>query len=70
MSATATTAWRQTDGTPIACREKLKVLEENAAELNQVMQDAFDDAVLMGVDETVMRSVLTAMVAKLKTPRR
>ncbi len=62
--------WLQSDGTPIACREKLRVLAENQAELSQVMQDAFDDAVLMGVDEAVMRDTLVRMVAGLKTPRR
>jgi hypothetical protein len=34
------------------------------------MQDAFEDAVLMGVDEAVMRYVLAAMVTQLKSPRR
>ena len=62
--------WLQSDGTPIAFREKLRVLAENQAELSQVMQDAFDDAVLMGVDEAVMRDTLVRMVAGLKTPRR
>jgi uncharacterized protein (UPF0335 family) len=51
-----TMAWPQPDGSPVSCRDKVKVLEENAAELNQVMQDAFEDAVLMGVDEAAMRS--------------
>jgi hypothetical protein len=61
--------WLQTDGTPIACREKLRVLAENQAELTQVMQDAFDDAVLMGVDEAVMRETLVRLVAGLRSPR-
>jgi hypothetical protein len=34
-----------------------------------MMQDAFEDAVLMGVDENTMRSVLADMVAGLKSPR-
>jgi uncharacterized protein (UPF0335 family) len=59
----------QPDGTPVSCVEKLRVLEENRAELMQVMQDAFDDAVLMGVDEAMMRGVLAAAVAGLKSPR-
>jgi hypothetical protein len=62
--------WRQKDGTPISCREKLRVLGENQAELAQVMQDAFEDAVLMGVDEAAMREALADMVAGLKMPRR
>ena len=40
--------WRQADGEPIVCEEKLKVLNENLAEIRQVCQDALEDAVLMG----------------------
>ncbi len=61
--------WLQPDGTPVSCAEKLRVLEENRAELAQMMQDAFEDAVLMGVDEAAMRSVLAAMVTGLTSPR-
>jgi hypothetical protein len=68
MSAPA--IWPQPDGTPLACREKLKVLAENHAELAQVMQDAFEDAVLMGVDEQAMRRILAGMIDALETPKR
>lgn len=64
------TAWLHPNGTPVACREKLKVLAENQAELAQVMQDAFEDAVLMGVDEAAMRALLADMVAGLRSPNR
>jgi uncharacterized protein (UPF0335 family) len=62
--------WPQPDGAPVACREKLKTLAENHAELAQVMQDAFEDAVLMGVDEQAMREILMAMVRGLRSPKR
>jgi hypothetical protein len=62
--------WVQSDGAPVSCREKLKTLAENHDELAQVMQDAFEDAVLMGVDETAMRRILTDMVADLVSPTR
>jgi uncharacterized protein (UPF0335 family) len=60
--------WPQPDGAPVSCREKLRVLEENHAELSQIMQDAFEDAVLMGVDPAAMRRILTDLVAKLDSP--
>jgi hypothetical protein len=63
-------AWPQPDGSPVSCREKLKVLAENHAELAQAMQDVFEDAVLMGVDEAAMREILRAMVAGLASPKR
>ena len=61
--------WPQPDGTPVSCREKLKTLAENHAELAQVMQDAFEDAVLMGVDEAAMRAILVDMVQALHSPK-
>ena len=45
------------------------MLEENHAELGQVLRDAFEDAVLMGVDETAMRRILIAMVEALQSPK-
>ena len=54
----------------MACREKLRMLAENHAELAQALQDAFEDAVLMGVDEQAMRRILTAMVEGLDLPKR
>jgi len=61
--------WLQADGTPVSCVEKLRVLNENKAELAQMMQDAFEDAVLMGVDEAAMRRVLADMAAAVTSPR-
>lgn len=63
------TIWPQSDGTPVSCTEKLLVLRENWEELRDVMRDAFEDAVLMGVDEAVMRHLLGDMVAGLASPR-
>ncbi len=61
--------WPQADGAPVYCREKLRTLADNHAELAQVMQDAFEDAVLMGVDEAAMRRILTEMVQTLRSPK-
>ena len=63
-------AWTQAGGEPVSCREKLRTLAENHAELAQVMQDAFEDAILMGVAEPAMRAILADMVAGLRSPRR
>jgi uncharacterized protein (UPF0335 family) len=64
----ASIVWPQRDGQPVSCREKLNVLEENRAELAQAMQDAYEDAVLMGVDPQAMRRLLAEMVAALREP--
>jgi hypothetical protein len=62
--------WPGADGQPVACREKLKMLAENHAEAAQVLRDAFEDAVLMGVDEAAMRRILAELVAGLPSPKR
>jgi hypothetical protein len=67
---TAPRIWPQSDGAPVSCREKLRVLEENYQELAQMMQDMFEDAVLMGVDDAAAWRILTDLVAALKSPRR
>jgi aminopeptidase C len=63
-------SWPGADGAPLSCREKLKVLAENHREAAQVLRDAFEDAVLMGVDEAAMREILAAMIAALPSPKR
>ncbi len=70
MSLAPPDAWPGTDGAPLSCREKLKVLAENHTELAQVMRDAFEDAVLMGVDEAAMRRILGELVLALPSPKR
>lgn len=62
--------WPGQDGHPLSCRDKLKVLGENHEELVQVLRDAFEDAVLMGVDEAAMRRLLHGVVDALPSPRR
>lgn len=62
--------WLQADGSPIACEEKLKVLEENLAEIRQLCQDAFEDALLMDCDEAQIREVFLSVVRSLRNPYR
>ena len=60
--------WRRDDGTPIACVEKIKVLNENMTELRQVAQDAFEDALLLECPEEVIRNELYRLVESLVNP--
>lgn len=66
---TVPAAWLGADGAPVSCREKLRTLEENHREAAQVLQDAFEDALLMGVDEAAMRAILADLVAGLRSPK-
>ncbi|ABI62632.1 hypothetical protein [Granulibacter bethesdensis] len=60
--------WTAPDGAPVTCAEKRRVLAENHRELAQVMQDAYEDAILMGVDPDMFRRSLLDMVQALKSP--
>ncbi len=62
--------WRKTDGKPVSCEEKLKVLNENLEELRQLCQDAFEDALLMDCDEEQIRDVFLSIVESLENPYR
>ena len=69
-AASLAPTWRAPDGAPVACVEKIKVLNENLVEIRQICQDALEDAVLMGCDESQMRAVLLDMVRSLEEPFR
>jgi hypothetical protein len=62
--------WRQPDGKPVSCVDKIKVLNENLTELQQMAQDALEDAILMDCDEKQIREVLERIVASLVNPYR
>jgi hypothetical protein len=61
-------AWRQADGEAVSCEEKLKVLDENLAEIREICQDAFEDALLMGCDEAQVRKVFASVIEALANP--
>lgn len=60
--------WRHADGAPIACVDKIKVLNENMEELRQMAQDAFEDAVLLACPEAQIRAELHRLVDSLLNP--
>jgi len=62
--------WRQPDGQPVSCVDKIKVLNENLTELQQIAQDALEDAILIGCDEAQVREVLQRLMASLDNPYR
>ncbi|MFL5268305.1 MAG: hypothetical protein ACJ8AH_17220 [Stellaceae bacterium] len=62
--------WRTPEGEPVSCVEKIKVLNENLAELRELAQEALEDAVLMGCDEQQVREVLAQLVGSIVNPYR
>lgn len=57
--------WHKPDGAPLACVEKIKVLNENIEELGQLAQDAIDDAVLMGGTQAQVKAALHELIDSL-----
>jgi signal transduction histidine kinase len=64
------TVWRSPSGEVVACVEKLKVLRENLEEIQQLCQEALEDAVLMECDERQFKQVLANLVQQLENPYR
>ena len=60
--------WRDAKGEPLACDDKLAALQENLAELCEIAREAFEDAVLMEVDEAQFRDTLRRLVDGIETP--
>jgi len=62
--------WRTPEGELVSCVEKIKVLNENLQELREMAQEALEDAVLMGCDETQFRRVMQDLATGLVNPYR
>lgn len=62
--------WQTKEGDVVSCLEKLKVMSENFREIEQICQDAFEDALLMGCREDQVRAALMRLVSELKNPYR
>jgi hypothetical protein len=60
--------WRKPSGAPVSCVEKIKVLNENFAELRVLAQETLDDALLLGCSEAQTRKAIRDMLDGLTTP--
>ena len=60
--------WRQSDGKPVSCLEKIKVLNQNIQEIETLCADALEDGVLMGCDARQIKDALHELIEGLATP--
>lgn len=60
--------WRTDSGQPIACLEKIRVLNENLDEIWLTVQDAFEDGLLLGCSEKQLRQAFHELVDRMKYP--
>ncbi|MCL2344651.1 MAG: hypothetical protein FWC58_02205 [Desulfobulbus sp.] len=57
--------WRDGQGEPLACIEKIRVMNDNFAELRQALIDALEDGILLGADEASLRACFAALAAEV-----
>ena len=60
--------WLTEAGDKVTCIEKIKVMEQNLAELQQIAQDAFEDGLLMEVDPKQLKQYLAQLMLSLENP--
>ena len=65
---TASKVWRQPDGKPVSCLEKIKVLNQNIQEIETLCADALEDGVLMGCDADQIKAALHELIEGLPVP--
>lgn len=60
--------WHRSNGEIVSCTEKIKVMRENIEELQQTVQDVYEDALLMDVDSQQIKQFLIKMIQNLESP--
>lgn len=58
--------WRKPDGSVVSCYEKVKVLNENYTEVQALLQDLLDDALVLGCSEAQVRQALQHLLDGLQ----
>tara|TARA_A100001035_G_scaffold144735_1_gene113861 strand:- start:13 stop:234 length:222 start_codon:yes stop_codon:yes gene_type:complete len=58
--------WRAKDNKIISCDETNKVLNENYNEIKTIVQNAFDDAVLINCDEKDFKNKIIDLVNNIE----
>jgi len=58
--------WMAQNKEKISCEEKIKVLNNNIDELQEMISDIYDEAILIGVDEKQLKDVLQEIIINMK----
>jgi hypothetical protein len=64
------TQWIGRDGMPLACEEKILLLNDHMQEIQALCQQAFEEAMHMGCSEEFLRIVLQNMISSLTRTNR
>ena len=59
--------WKAGDNSKISCKDKIIILNNNVIELQNLINQIYDEAILMGVDRKQIKQVINNLVTNLKT---
>lgn len=66
MADADATLWKDAAGHALSCREKVKLLDANLLEIEQICRDALDDAVLMGCSSAAFKEAVYRAIHQLE----
>lgn len=59
--------WTDSDGKPLSCTEKIKVLNENILELRELALATLEDGLLIGCTDRQLRTAMHEIIDALST---
>ena len=59
--------WKTSDNSKISCKEKIIILNNNVIELQNLINQIYDEAILMGVDKEQIKKVINNLSTNLNT---
>ena len=59
--------WVSSDGKTLTCKEKISLLNKSIQEIEELSQDSFDDAMIMGVDESQFKKAMQELIESLRS---
>ena len=59
--------WKTSNNSKISCKEKIIILNNNVIELQNLINQIYDEAILMGVDKQQIKKVINSLLTNLNT---
>ena len=59
--------WKTSNNTKISCKEKIVILNNNIIELQNLITQIYDEAILMGVDKKQIEKIINNAANNLST---
>ena len=59
--------WKSNTNSKISCKEKIVILNNNVIELQNLVNEIYDEAILMGVDKKQIEEVIYNIATNLST---